>query len=445
MSYWSRIPAELQHEITAYNADDMDTLRALCLASKTTRPFAITHLFSVIRFSCVEDFAWWIEMLGRTPVLTSIVKQVKILGNDVPRRLNRSRRRILPTVTKLSGNQIIPAFPHLPHVHSVEYNGPGILDIAVQSAPLFPRMHKLQLVNIAFPSFHRLTELVGSCGLLTWLAFDTVRVESLEPESPHQVPNLTGLTQLFVKNCQSQLDKWILRLIALYQPLGLRTLVLERPDKTSACIVTTAKKLLRLCTSSLVNLTLDSIFMHTGTYGALHGSFDLLLRLPVFTALDSLTIWLSYRAAHVIGQIQGPAPKLTRLSFRFPLYKPEYERNLEAFDTLLESVLPQNTSQSLKISISKKFPLCRRIAFHFCAPRDSELHYRRGMRRQMEWRLIHRLEVTAGSDIEKYLQIEWLDEDFRPIVYRDNGKPPWTATWFTHCYPEPETEASDVE
>ncbi|KAJ7636863.1 hypothetical protein FB45DRAFT_1024962 [Roridomyces roridus] len=358
MSYWSLIPAELGHEITAYNADDMDTLRALCLASKTTRPFAIIHLFSVIRFSCVEDFAWWIEMLGRTPVLTSIVKQVKILGNDVPRRLNRSRRKIFPTVTKLSGNQIIPAFPHLPHVHSVEYNGPGILDIAVQSAPLFPRMHKLQLVNIAFPSFHRLTELVGSCGPLTWLAFDTVRIESFNPESPqlvYRLPNLVGLDQLLVKHCDFEplFDECIVRLIEQYPPFRLRTLVLARPDDdTDACSISATEKLLQLCARSLENLDLDPLLKDAD----ISESFDMLGHLPVFMALDSLTIWLSWgcEVAHVIGQLKG-APKLTRLIFRFALYDSVYERDLQEFDDLLEDIFPWDVSQSIKIFVAKSF------------------------------------------------------------------------------------------
>jgi hypothetical protein len=49
--------AEIAHEIAGHNADDVGTLRAMALVSKTTRSVAITHLFSRIHFACVEDFS----------------------------------------------------------------------------------------------------------------------------------------------------------------------------------------------------------------------------------------------------------------------------------------------------------------------------------------------------------------------------------------------------
>lgn len=169
-------------------------------------------------------------------------------------------------------------------------------------------------------------------------------------------------------------------------------------------------------------------------------------RLPGFVALESLTLWVRPQcfAEHFINGLKG-APNLTKLVFQLVLYKEDEEGDRKEFDAILHDLLPWQASESMKTVLTRKFPRCQRIGFHFCIPRDSEMHFRRGLRRRMERRLKDRLKET-GAGITEFLEVEWLDEKYNPVTYsKTNGKPPWKIQNRAHWYREPETEASDCE
>lgn len=172
-------------------------------------------------------------------------------------------------------------------------------------------------------------------------------------------------------------------------------------------------------------------------------------RLPVFVALQSLTLWIGphCQAKHFINSLKV-TPNLITLNFRHVLWQQDEDAaNREEFEQLLRELLPWSTpseSESMKTVLTRTFPRCQQIGFHFWMPRDSDIHFRRGLRRRMERRLKDRLD-ESGADISELLRIEWLDEEYNPVRYNTtNGKPPWTIerSWQNK---EPETEASDCE
>ncbi|KAK7017638.1 hypothetical protein R3P38DRAFT_3201177 [Favolaschia claudopus] len=192
------------------------------------------------------------------------------------------------------------------------------------------------------------------------------------------------------------------------------------------------EELLRIGAPSLTELVVDPRFRCTD-------------KLPAFPLLESLTLWLRSKS-HTADFLErlGAASCLTRLIFRIVLYTEDDEDDREEFAKILTAFPPWPAGEPMKEALGRRFPRCRQVEFHFCIPPDSDMHFRRGLRRRMERRLRERLEETE-SGISDFLRIEWLDKDYLPVQYnRTNGKPPWKVQRY-HGYQDPETEASDCE
>ncbi|KAJ6458976.1 hypothetical protein C8R45DRAFT_1031151 [Mycena sanguinolenta] len=170
-------------------------------------------------------------------------------------------------------------------------------------------------------------------------------------------------------------------------------------------------------------------------------------RLPVFVALQSLTLWIrpDGNGDHFIAALKV-APNVTTLTFRLVLYNEEGHSDREVFEDILQHHFPLHAteSESMKTFLTRKFPRCKRIGFHFCMLRNSRIHFRRGLRRRMERQLRDRLE-DDGTAITQLLHFEWLDEDdYQPVVYnKTNGKPPWKALPPVFMELEADSEYSD--
>ncbi|KAJ7636874.1 hypothetical protein FB45DRAFT_907564 [Roridomyces roridus] len=455
-SPWSRIPTEMAQEITAHNADDAPTLRAMSLVSRATRFLAIIHLFSSIFFSCVEDFGWWLDMLERTPDLATVVRTVKFSSRDT----TRSKRCLgLDSVRRFSYSPIVPVIPPLPRVDLVVWNSsaghPPVPMMAAHMA-LFPRVRKLQLRNVVFHSFAQLSALIGACaGRLRSLSFEDVIMDEAKLVAPVEetssdlvAPDLTALDELRLHKCDAEPEQEVVaRLIEHCPPTGLQSLILggTLSDDIEACSLATTEKLLQFAAPSLVNLVLESTSIPS-PHDRVIAMFG---RLPVFAALETFTVWLGsdQMAKTVVNALEG-APNLTRLNFRIPLFQDGYSDVRDALIDILWDAFPWGGSGSMKTVLTRKFPSCRRIVFQFCLLDHSDVHFRRGARRRLKRRLKEKLEESGAELDGEYLQVEWLDEDFNPVVYREtNGKPFWSFSTVGRLYDsdEPETEASDCE
>ncbi|KAJ7636894.1 hypothetical protein FB45DRAFT_1138937 [Roridomyces roridus] len=446
-------------EIISHCAGDITTLRTLCLTSKTIRSFAIIHLFSTIHFTCAEDMTFWCEIVARTPALAVVVKTVKFwepweeLGY-------RYERMGFATSTELRDISVMPDIPPFPTVEVVEYHGNGFNDtwtviphaLKVIGTTLFPSIQKLQLASLGFRSFSELASLISACGRLKGLSFQMIRVNkgASKPEPPlpeTAVPDLTTLEELWVKECNYNSDSQdcILSLIKEYSPSHLRTFTSEYFDyERYTCSVDSVREVLQRNAASLVNLVLDPRFPETQDE-----ILDMFNRLPAFPALDSLTFWMSdnHWVEQVVNALEG-APNLTRLNFRLWLYhdssfSPEgYDDVRWYLQNILKGAFPWGASESMKKIITRKFPSCRHIVFQLCVPNDSDLHFRRGARRRLEAFLRDGLE-ESGADIGDCLHLEWVNEEFQPVVYHAmNGKPAWGEER-SDLWSEPETESSD--
>jgi hypothetical protein len=83
------------------------------------------------------------------------------------------------------------------------------------------------------------------------------------------------------------------------------------------------------------------------------------------------------------------------------LYDEVDEADTEEFDKILRDLLPwrRRASESMKTVLARKFPSCQKIEFHFCIPRDSDMHFRRGLRRSRERRLRDRVGGERRRDL----------------------------------------------
>ncbi|KAJ7147923.1 hypothetical protein C8R43DRAFT_1129479 [Mycena crocata] len=485
---WSRLPAEIALEIAGHNATDVPTLRTMALVSKAMRFLAIEHLFSSIHLSCVEDLDQWLDMLLRTPGLTNIVKKVAFKNLSKP----RGKRR------PLFDAAMPPKIPSMSNVSTVEwwYDVSDGTKTAAYMA-LFPNMQTLCLCAVDFKNFLSLTNFLGSCGILKSLSFRHVSVsldhdsdleyeddededsrseDSQDADSQEENPKnedsgvqpsptdpkvenaegggimvpseriplaLAHLKELLVTGCNDSEDEdFILTLLERSCPVGLASLNFHGPSldegeycNDTPCSTSSMGGILRLTASTLVNLIPPDIASD-------------LYQLPGFPALVSLTLRVDEtRQTSRLLYILPAAPKLTTLIIRIVLedYGDDSgaSETRENFKELLESVFPLTKDESLRAVLMPRFPQFNRLKIHICVPRDSYIHFRRGMRRKMEGQLKQRLEET-DADTMQYMETEWLDEQFLPVCYsKTNGKPPWR---FTNRYrSEPITEASNCQ
>ncbi|KAJ7651745.1 hypothetical protein DFH06DRAFT_1208015 [Mycena polygramma] len=392
----SRIPPEIVHEIVAHNADDVSSLRAMSLASKTTRTFAIEHLFSVIHFACAQDITLWKTMVRRTPKLQTIVKKVKFSEVD---RLNGGR--MVRARKDLRDAAVPPKIPVMPNVRVVEWSAnvfPAMhVPMAVAYLGLFPNIQELYLSGLMLENFDHLATLLAACGRIRVLSLcdmddageddSGMSSQSTPAKQKRRNFDLTALEELVITDC-GDLDEadYVVQLVEQSRPAGLKSLTfVEGLDGNEACSILAMETLLRLAVPSLADL---AIMLYEREMG---GMFK---RLPTFLALTMLSIWLPLGSEARPALDSLPvAPNLTALNFRIRF--DDDEGNFLDFRELLDG-LPWDDSESMKSVLTRRFPLIRRIGFYFCAPRNSVMHFRRGFRRKME-RQVARRHVQASG------------------------------------------------
>ncbi|KAJ7669377.1 hypothetical protein DFH06DRAFT_1294162 [Mycena polygramma] len=414
----------------------------MCLVSKTMRSLAVEHLFSSIRFGCEQDLSFWETMVPRTPRLQTIVKKVTFCETGFededwimrdpavysPRR--RLREAVVP-----------PQISPMPNVRIVEWEGDSDMYLAVPMAvaymSLFPNVEALGLDYITFDGLDEAAKLLGACGRLKVLStFNTnARVKTLcstvgQEISPFDFTALEELTIDFY-TC-------LLPLVTSSSPAGLlsfRYVNFGIDDDIQA-----AETVLQHAASSLTNL--DLAMAPSSTFDDpddLRLMVELFGRLPALPALRTLALSVT-QAEPILNE--STAPALITLILRIPLlFFGSVELDCAIFDEILQTFLPWGgRSESMRSALTHKFPLLRRITFHFCVAQQSPIHFRRGLRRRVERQLMKRLEET-GADIAELVELDWLDDDYDPVVYsKTSGKPPWKLAPGTL---EPETEASD--
>jgi hypothetical protein len=247
----------------------------MSLVSKTTRLLAIPHIFSTIQFACVEDFAQWLDILGRIPMLETVVKAVKFFEADRD-WLRRWRR--LKSAAPLGGSTAPPVIPALPSVRSVEWDGMSMsyansnsVAMAVAHMALFPNVDTLRLCGMEF-GFAALASLLGACGQLKCLSFHAATAEEgdsdSEIDSGADLPlfDLTALEELVVIASRSRHpegDGTLLRLLQHSQPRRLQTLSFGDVYLVEPYCLAGTEKLLKFGAPSLVNLIVDPAFPYT--------------------------------------------------------------------------------------------------------------------------------------------------------------------------------------
>ncbi|KAF7348594.1 hypothetical protein MVEN_01377000 [Mycena venus] len=447
---WSRIPPEIVHEIAAQNADDVASLCAWALVSKAMRSLAIEHLFSSIHFACAEDFSEWQEMIHRTPRLSSIVKKVKFSDPDED-WLELHRKVQYPTKLSEAGR---PEIPTMPNVRTVEWEGEDVSDgplinvgMAVAHIALFPNMKELHLKNITFLYLAELTGLLGACGKITVLTLSDVVVHLVDGDSEHSTEwvafDPTALEELAITHCNEYEDhdylESFVQLIQTSAPARLRSLTFVGDtvnERNGPCSVPVMEQLLRLASTSLVNLTVDPRFLEDSENEELIEMFGILPAFPALTML-SISLCCDNSQAEQILNALAAAPNLTTIIFRIMLINESEVQDHIDFKGILATGFPSH--QSMQNFLTQKFPMIQRIGCYIYAGRESELHWRRGLRRRME----RRLREHVGADVESYLELKWLDPDHTPVAYsKATGKAPWK---FPSWRAEPDTETSDCE
>ncbi|KAJ7031598.1 hypothetical protein C8F04DRAFT_694495 [Mycena alexandri] len=425
----SVFPAEIWQKIIAHNSDDVPSLRALCLVSEMTRSWAIEQLFSVVHYSCAEDISWWNTMVGRTPRLQTVVRMVRFSQDPSTSRARHP--------TELHGAVVPSRMLTMPNVRIVEWDVTSSnISIAVQHLILFPNMKEFRLTNIELNDSDDAAQLLGACGRLRVLSvrsetlFGNTQGEEVHPKTGSSagtgVPqlDLTALEELTFIDCSPE-EIFLYELMEKSRPFHLKSLTFSGEEDPYP--VLEMEKLLQLAAPSLIHLVVDPSFNDSVV--------QMFSRLPPFPTLDTLSVAFdaNHQAAKVMN-VLGPAPHLTALILRISL--PYNHLHLLQ---ILRAAFPWCSSESMKSTLTRRFPLLRRISFHFFAPRNSAIHFRRGLRRWMERQLRKRLEETEiGEDVAEYLEVKWFDDadKLHPVTYsKINGKPPWNR----------DTEVSDYE
>ncbi|KAJ7669373.1 hypothetical protein DFH06DRAFT_182401 [Mycena polygramma] len=436
-SCWSRLPPELTTEIAGHNHGDVYALRAMCLVSKALRLSAIEYLFSTIHFTSEADFHRWHDMLCRTPKLQTVPKKTKFSHKGWDRYCSHWK---VKTQTELHGVPVPPQIPAMPSVRVVEWDADSVeISMAVAYIALFPNIQELHLKNIGFSDFDELAELLGACGAgLRVLSFNNVDVGEeiyADPDSPYPPYNLTVLEDLTATygGPEYHRGEYLVPLLEASRPGVLRSLTLRSLSLDDP--VAHAEKLLRLAAPYLVNLVLR---LKTNGNAITMGLFR---GLPAFSCLKTLTISLGFgrEAAQVLDTMTA-APSLTALIFLIDLTHTHESETRTVLQEILEAAFPwSHASESMKTILTRKFPLVRRVAFHFCVTD----YFREGVRRKMVWQLMNRLRET-GADLAAYIEVQWLDERedrYRSLLGRERV-PMIEPDWIKHpSLYEPETDS----
>ncbi|KAJ6600037.1 hypothetical protein DFH09DRAFT_628533 [Mycena vulgaris] len=223
---------------------------------------------------------------------------------------------------------IPPIIPPMPNVRTDEWDGGYEYDfkptMAVAYMTLFPAIQKLHLKHMYFGGMISLTTLLSACGRLKVLSFlDTIVCPEEDYDSEdsdnitplHQgliVPtpfDLTELEELAVTSTTDG-DEYLIPLVDHSPPAGLKFLTFGKVGdrrENNPCSLSTMEKLLRLGAHSVVDLRIDPTFQASDN----HEILKIFKRLPAFSALDSLTIWLSpNRQAELLVDALTAAPNL---------------------------------------------------------------------------------------------------------------------------------------
>ncbi|KAJ7056226.1 hypothetical protein C8F01DRAFT_1157177 [Mycena amicta] len=401
---WSILPPELAIQIAQHNADDVETLRAMCLVSSAMRNVAIEQLFSVLCFSREEDFLCWWDLLQRTPMLGRAVRKVQISIPGEPYLLSP-----LPTVVEVEWKNRLNTWR---------------VDVALAyMEQLFPNATRLSFIGMRFKDPAELTTILRTCKPLKGLTMTAsdFRLHG-DTDAPLEMVDFSKLEELTFTCSGGYQDhrNVLVQLFRASPPTELKVLnLLSEHGKHAPCSVSTILALLRLAASSLTHLTIYPIFTDHDIL------YDGLKDLPTLTALRSLTVWLA-PFVHNAPQAESffaalpPLPRVTTLKLLIRVqgthadYKPHY---LAFFSS--------RPMEFKRPALERRFPELQAMVVGFYASRDSAMHdAEQGAQRYralMEDRLMKRFQEMSAR-VEGLIQVEWLDLEYRKVDIIDRGE-----------------------
>ncbi|KAK7059744.1 hypothetical protein R3P38DRAFT_2837606 [Favolaschia claudopus] len=418
---WKCIPPELAREIVEHLADDVSSLRALCLASSITRSFALEQLFSVVNFRSRDDIGRWLDILEWTPALEKVVKNIGLSFDALP-SLNIDES---PSDTSV----LARALSALRNVRVLKLDLASDPDCDATQArahiSLFSHLEELHLTSSYLTDTDTLTSLLTSFTNLRVLSFDSIALDDPHSEGDPSDIDLTSLQEVRISSSYSKHydgDSCLGRLIGYSPPTALKSLKFETFSYERSCCLDTMERYLSLGAPTLTKLVLDSIYhKYEDEHKEMWG------RLPTFPALESLTVRITLSGEGELAINALKAPRLTALILRIVLHD-KYDERFDFEDILLE-VFPwcHDSPTSMASILIGKFPEFEHLKFQVCLRRASDRHFRPAARGRMERKLLKRLEET-DADVTRYLSppIQWLDERYRPAAYsNETGKPSW--------------------
>ncbi|KAJ7636888.1 hypothetical protein FB45DRAFT_1001819 [Roridomyces roridus] len=410
LTLWSTIPEDVAGEIFKHTADHEGTLLSLVLVSKSIRSLTIPHLFSELEFGGVGRFQEWREMVAREPRMATCPKRVEVALSE-------------HEITSVA--DVGPIAPLL-NVDLVIWR--GNLRIFTGFIPLFPNATRFGIKKTSNYTFQQLCNFLGACGRMRALTFSETDYKDRgmgHGQIPFAPLDLSALEDLSVIRVGDRKKNYFIRLLNASQPHNLKSLSFGDMFRDEPCSLQSAERLLQFAAPTVCELLLDPLFPDSDP--AQERIMQMFEQLPSFTALESLTIWLGVEdryALDVVNALQG-APNLTSLTFRISFDQADNNIYTTEFLPLLDNSLQWGAAESMKTILNCKYPLCPRVVFQFCAPRYLVFHHQPNLRRKMERKLKRKL-GQIGLDIEEYLVVEWVDDQYVRLGYRfQDGKPLW--------------------
>ncbi|KAJ7753830.1 hypothetical protein B0H16DRAFT_1459300 [Mycena metata] len=304
--------------------------------------------------------------------------------------------------------------------------------------PTIPVMPNVTIVE--WHIYGEFARFLSACGSPKVLSFQDLAFDRFFYGTGDTTPfGLKALEKLSVIACGSPLDHiWnfnrdsIAGLITAAQPKLKSLSFVGRSTYRDTCSLFSIDKILRIAIPNLVNLTIDSDFFRKPCPGLLQAQTR---RIPS-----------GYLPLCPNSQLSGRTFDRTQLQ---PRGRENYlcaERRSRTHHADLQI---RFTPRAYEHFHRDRFlQVLEQIGFHFCAPYKSELHLRRGPRRRVEALLRARLQET-GADVAEFLQLEWLDDEYTPVVYGETtGKARWELRdrrIFADSYWDPEESDYDSD
>ncbi|KAF7291966.1 hypothetical protein MIND_01222200 [Mycena indigotica] len=424
---WSDLPAELALQIASHNVNEMQTLRTMCLVSKSMRDAAIEPLFSVLHFSRNVDLLCWLALAQRAPSLLSAVRKLKL---TIGLSLSATNLSAIPTLENVCELELSGlGRKNAPELQWSE----GLEAIASYLEQSLPNLRRLSLSNSHFWHLAQLSRVIRAAASLESLAICASSVISLNNSNQDvtnigRVPvNLAGLRELALIGNHREFDSdgqnSLGRMMLLSPPTQLRVLTLlsfHESGYDNPCSIMTMIMLMRTSYAFLTHLTIDPNLRHRYENPLLTSALP---TLPPFAALLELTIHLgalgsadsSGPAAFFFAALK-PMPKLTIV--RFVL------RELGTWDyTSFMWLFSSHPSLLHENSLQRRFPSLEAIHWVFCVdPRGDKvrLMVSKSHKLDIERRLLLRLENVGMSS--QWICREWImwqDRNYRPMVWED--------------------------